>query len=195
MLRRMVPERTCTINYANYSRYKKYLRSDFNQRCGYCDISDHILGGETVFQIDHFAPKKFADLVNEYSNLVYSCPSCNRAKWDDWPMPSVEPSHDGLRGYVDPCDEEYDTHLSRISSGKIIAETELGEYMRNGLKLFLIKHKYLWMQDILYEQINKIRIFLASSEESDDNVSQLKKTYHELTEKYFMYYQINFKDI
>ncbi len=191
MLRRESPQRTCDREYANYNSYKDYLRNDFNRRCGYCDITDIILGGKKTFQIDHFAPKKFEELVTNYSNLVYSCPSCNRAKWDDWPMETSTPSHDNSQGYVDPCDDDYEAHLERDEYGRIIAKTDVGNYMRRNLKLYLLKHKYLWMQDILADQIQKIRSTLSEANGEDDDIANLRAVYNQLTDKYFLYYKIN----
>lgn len=194
MLRRSIPKRTCSKQYKNYGSFKTFLRTDFNNRCGYCDITDHIVGGKTVFQIDHFAPKKFDALVNKYSNLVYSCPSCNRAKWNDWPMPNSSPSNDGTMGYVDPCDAEYSSHLVREDCGRILAKTEVGDYMRKQLKLYLLKHRYLWMQDVLFDQISKIKKVLREADGDNPDIARLKNIYDQLSDKYFMYYRINWDE-
>jgi len=191
MLRRKIPERTCDKQFENYRKYKDYLQKDFNKRCGYCDITDHIVGGKAVFHIDHFAPKKFKALINTYSNLIYSCPSCNIAKSDDWPMANATTSHDNAQGYIDPCDSKYSQHLTRASCGRIVAQTDLGAYMRKQLKLYLLKHKYLWMADILSEQIFKIKDVLSKSDATNPDVIELKNIYQTLSDKYFTYLQIN----
>ena len=41
--------------------YKKYLIDDFNQRCGYCDAQDYLMGGWRNFHIDHFKPQNNKD--------------------------------------------------------------------------------------------------------------------------------------
>lgn len=194
MLRRKVPNRTCGRTYTQYSSYKEFLRDDFNKRCGYCDITDHILGGKKIFHIDHFAPKKFANRINDYSNLVYSCPSCNIAKSDDWPMNVSSPSNNGSEGYIDPCDSDYDLHLERELSGQIVAKTAVGSYMYKQLKLYLLKHKYLWMYDILSDQVLRIRKALSESNEINEDTAKLKIVYEELTDKFMMYLEINRSD-
>ena len=189
MLRRKPPQRTCDKKYKNYRRYKEHLQADFNRRCGYCDITEDVIGA--VFQIDHFAPKdRFGDLETEYSNLVYACPSCNRSKWDDWPMKAHSPSHDGSRGYVDPCNEEYDEHLERKNCGTIVGKTPVGVYMRHKLKLHALKHKYLWLLDIAHHQCEEIIQFLDTVDESDPDVQALVAKYTELSMHYFKYHKI-----
>ena len=189
MLRRKRPRRTCDEKHANYRSYKEALNKDFNGRCGYCDITEHVIG--KVFQIDHFAPKdKFGDLETEYSNLVYACPSCNRSKWNDWPMTTHSPSHDGSKGYVDPCNEEYDEHLERTGCGTIVGKTPVGVYMRHKLKLHALKHKYLWLLDIAYHQCIAIDQFLDTVDQSDPDVKVLVEKYVELSRHYFKYHQI-----
>lgn len=189
MLRRIIPARTCTESFSDYKAYREPLQTDFNKRCGYCDVHDTVL--MVPFHIDHFAPKKrFHELETDYSNLVYACPSCNRAKWDDWPMDSATPSHDGQRGYVDPCEEEYDEHLERKTDGSIIAKTPLGAYICGRLKLQLRKHRFLWLLDRAMEQCDKIQDFLDSADDNDPDVKELKDRYNELLSHYHSYHRI-----
>jgi uncharacterized protein (TIGR02646 family) len=189
MLRRAVPLRTYTERISDYKACREYLQADFNGRCGYCDIHDEVL--MIPFHIDHFAPlKHFKELENEYSNLVYSCPSCNRSKWHHWPMDNANPSHDGHRGFVDPCDDEYDSHLDRMASGAIVPKTSLGTYMRTRLKLQLLKHRYLWLLDKAIEQCEKINEVLQSSDENDPDVKELQEKHYELLKHFMSYHNI-----
>lgn len=138
------PERACEKVYANYSSFKPYLRDDFNKRCGYCDCDDYHIGGSRGYQIDHFRPKKkFTSLANDYSNLVYSCPYCNRAKWDKWKNDN---------GFIDPCSDEYNDHLYRNEVGQIFYHTERGKYIFEELKLGLERHETIWQMRRLEEQ-------------------------------------------
>jgi len=131
------PLRTCGKTYAHYSSFKPFLRNDFNGRCGYCDDEDFHAGGTRGFQIDHFKPKsKFEELKHDYSNLVYSCPFCNRAKWDKW---------ENNKGFIDPCNKDYDEHLFRNKLGKIRYETPQGQYIFEELNLGLERHEILWL--------------------------------------------------
>ncbi|MEU2237719.1 HNH endonuclease, partial [Streptomyces vietnamensis] len=74
---------------ADYKSYREFLKEDFKGRCGYCDSFYGIVKKD--YHIDHFVPrrliKKFIThkhLENDYTNLVYSCPSCNISKSGKW---------------------------------------------------------------------------------------------------------------
>ena len=84
--RKITPARRKSVPvYKTHNEYKPLLREDFHQRCGYC--GDHEFFRDTYYEVDHFVPQKY--LVNisptEYSNLVYSCRSCNNFKRAKWP--------------------------------------------------------------------------------------------------------------
>lgn len=53
--------------------------------------------------------------------------------------------NDGERGFVDPCEQDYDEHLERTSEGAIISKTALGKYMSRRLCLHLVRHQVLWI--------------------------------------------------
>jgi len=71
----------------NYKKYKNQLREKFSYSCAYCEAQEPELGGASIgFSIDHYKPKKkFPDLIDQYENLVYSCLTCNRFKYQYWP--------------------------------------------------------------------------------------------------------------
>jgi len=69
----------------NYPIVQKFLRDIYNWVCCYCESRFDF---SAYSEIEHFYPKS----VKEYkiyerniSNLHYSCPRCNRLKWDDSP--------------------------------------------------------------------------------------------------------------
>lgn len=149
-LREKIPSRSTVPARAHYRDYKTELRQDFSQRCGYCDTSDEFFGGERGYQIDHFAPKsQFPDLTCTYTNLVYSCPLCNRAKWNKWIGDDSSMPNNGSAGFVDPCDPAIDQHISRDGQGRIVAVTQLGEYMVFNLNLRLVRHQHVWQAQAL----------------------------------------------
>lgn len=151
MRRTPSPQASC------YTNHKSSLREDFNKRCGYCSDPDLYFGNQKGFHIDHFAPKcKFKGLENDYTNLVYSCPICNRAKWNKWVTKSHQPSHNGSEGFVDPCLDELDNHLGRNKKGQIIPHSSVGEFMVKHIKLFLPRHQIIWVLDELYEANDKL---------------------------------------
>ena len=160
-LRAYRPARSAVKQRANYRGYKADLRLDFKSRCGYCDDSDEYFGGSRGSQIDHFAPKsRFPELELNYRNLVYSCPFCNRAKSNKWVGDDSSKPHNGTCGFVDPCELEYEDHLIRDVTGKIIALTKLGDYILKNLNLQLIRHQYIWQAqklDQLSEKLDSLR--------------------------------------
>ncbi|EIM35490.1 hypothetical protein PGS1_14166, partial [Enterobacter cloacae subsp. cloacae GS1] len=108
------------------------------------ELTMFIMAQVKCFHIDHFAPKsKFKHLENEYSNLVYSCPTCNIAKSNDWCGPTENERIFNNVGYIEPCDEVYATSFYRDSSGKIkYQEGNLAaKYMYHKLKFGLKRHE------------------------------------------------------
>ena len=151
-----VPKRTYTgSKLASYRGYKKYLKKDFNGRCGYTNCSHLWFGGSSNFHIDHFKPKsKYPNLEAEYKNLVYSCSYTNIAKSDD--------DFD----YLDPCDEDYNKHFYRDIKGNIFpaATSDKAVYMHTKLKLYLSRYSIIYMLDILLEKMNKIKEIIHNLE-------------------------------
>lgn len=184
-IRRSTPARTCTTTTKNYKSYKTALISDFRHRCGYCDGHDSYSGGYRNYHIDHFAPKaKFPQVAHSYSNLVYSCFYCNNAKSDHWPSESHKVSVVGNIGFIDPCSDEYDTHLCRDDDGEIVALTPLGNYMFNTLHLGLKRHSILWVTEELFLLIEELKCVLKNTDLSTDEANSLRATYFNLLEEY-----------
>lgn len=181
-----VPKRTYAKKYADYRRYKNPLKKDFHDRCGYCDIKDTWLGGRKVYHVDHFAPKaKFEYLKTEYSNLIYSCPYCNNAKSNTWPSndPSISVLND--KGFVDPCNEEYDSLFYRDDEGRIIPRTELGVYIYEELHFYATRHSVIWK----LEKIKSLKEQLILEKENIMNNENLKDKFIDLTIKYDAYFE------
>lgn len=138
------PVRRQIANREPYSQYRGDLRIDFNCACGYCDDSD-IRTDRIGFHIDHFAPqKRFPQLKNTYTNLVYACRFCNMRKSNHWIGDDPATPHNGTAGFIDPCSNEYDEHLKREQSGRIVGNSELGRYIVRRLNLHLLRHELLW---------------------------------------------------
>lgn len=194
-LRRSRPVRTCEKVFTVYKTYKKYLRTDFNKRCGYCDILDKTIGGTKSFHIDHFAPQvPFDHLECSYSNLIYSCPSCNSAKSNKWAMPTESPSHDGIKGYIDPCTTDYDEHLGRNLKGVIVSKSELGEFVRKNLKLYLLKHSIYWKFERIDDLIKEIKKEIDLLDENSAEWVASKGQYFLLLEEFHKYYELITED-
>ncbi|MCY4046698.1 MAG: HNH endonuclease [Candidatus Dadabacteria bacterium] len=177
-LRRQSPQRTCKKVFDRYQSYKGYLKTDFNKRCGYCDIT---LLYKQFASIEHFAPRrKFPHLASIYGNLIYACKMCNQSKSSDWPMNNENPSHDGQQGYVDPCSLEYDSHLGRKSNGQIYGKTPVGEYMVIRLRLNLRDRIVEWQSDILRDKALEIKEILNTLPPSHPNYEALNQYYEQM---------------
>jgi len=186
-LRSQLPTRTFTKQYKDYKRYKKHLQKDFNEKCGYCDDHDRYMGGIGSYQIDHFAPKKFSTLVNQYQNLVYACPFCNNAKSDKWASNEEDKSVVNDEGFIDPCSEQYESHLDRSEKGKIVPLTNLGKYMHANLDLHLKRHETIWKLHNIYVEISTIKKLLSEgvqiSEALKTKLGQLNADFVEYDER------------
>lgn len=67
--------------YADYPSYRPWLRDEFAFRCVYCLLREQWGLVRGSFAIDHFLPAAIhPELGAKYSNLVYSCTTCNAAK-------------------------------------------------------------------------------------------------------------------
>ena len=186
--REKTPERRTDIaNKSRYQDYKPELRQDFNTRCGYCN--DHESLRNSFYEIDHFIPKI---LLNEneyadYKNLVFSCRFCNNSKSNKWPTDDRDKCNDGIAGFIDPCNEDYDSQFTRNSMGKIIPQSELGKWMYRELKLYLNRHSILWqiekIENILkefrelglHENDTYKRLFIRMSNYFFDSIQELKE--------------------
>lgn len=93
-----------------YQSYKPFLRIDFEYRCAYCKNREAVEGGSKKFDIDHYKPKnKFPDLVNTYSNLIYSCKECNSSKHKFWPT-IIDMSKNQY--ILNPCNHDFEKHYN-----------------------------------------------------------------------------------
>lgn len=164
-IQKLKPNRTCAKTYADYKSFKPYIAQDFNNRCGYCDSHDRFFGTSKNFQIDHFKPHSiavFTPLKHDYSNLVYSCQSCNRAKSNKW---------EDTNGFIDPCTDEYDDVIFRNDNGKIEHnQTDQGNFIYTNLNLFLKRHELLWSVEKLEEQREEINNILDRSIYTDESI-------------------------
>lgn len=143
--------------FKDYTTYKKYLIEDFHHRCGYCHDHDMFFGGSRNYQIDHFAPKKrFDDLKNKYTNLIYSCPFCNRSKWNKWIGETPEENIKDNKGFVHPCNTDYEKHFIRNEIFEIIPTDEIGQYMYEELHLYLKRHSIINFLDKLNVRVLKL---------------------------------------
>ncbi|WP_432410915.1 hypothetical protein [Rasiella sp. SM2506] len=173
------PERTFTKVYKRYRSYKKYLASDFNNRCGYTDCPDFWFGGKNNFHIDHFKPfSKNPDLATEYSNLVYCCSYVNILKSDD----------EG--SYLDPCDVDFNDHFDRGANGAILPKNSSVEakYMYSKLNLGLSRYSLIWKLDEINDKLIKLQTEIANPKNLKIK-NDLRIVHSELAEEFINYLQ------
>jgi uncharacterized protein (TIGR02646 family) len=185
LLRLKIPTRSEVEAKKSYKLYRKELAADFNRRCGYCDAHDDILWARGSYHIDHFAPhSKFPELKETYSNLVYSCPFCNRAKSSKWFSDSADEHNDGEKGFIDPCSTDYDKHLSRLEDGRIVPTTDLGRHLMLELKLQLVRHRMAWQSEAFHRLRERVDLLLDNPLLKDTQQMALLKEFRELTKLY-----------
>ena len=157
-----------------YSAHKEDLRLDYRNRCGYCnDIESYRI---SWFEIDHFVPKEYLKTITEedYSNLVYACRSCNNAKRAKWPTKDEKVHNQNYEGFIDPCNDDYNSQFNRLPNGRIVPNSNLGEWIYNALKLYKPQHEFIWNIEVLDDLIDEINGILEISQ--NDNLSKrLKK--------------------
>lgn len=178
-LREKIPTRSSGVaQEKDYHVYRSQLRTDFNQRCGYCDDRD--APRATSFEIDHFVPKKVdGSRETDYTNLVYACRSCNNAKRAKWPTGDKNVANDGTRGWIDPCTEEYDNQFERLSDGRIHPLTQIGTWMYDNLKLWKKQHEILWNCERLEKNINRLYSLYVQGQLPDKHKDTLIQLYHQ----------------
>jgi uncharacterized protein (TIGR02646 family) len=168
----------------NFQEYKPYLRQDFHYVCVYCRVHENELGGPRIFTVEHYRPKDhFPYLLTDYTNLLYACAVCNSFKREDW--------HDGdpltcEKGYLDPCQHDYDMYFSYTAEHKIEGRISCARYMIKRLRLNrrqLIKLRRLRIEEeqeftefieLCEDAIHRIAAMLCRRNLSDDAKRQFE---------------------
>lgn len=182
--RKATPARRASVPvYKTYNEYKSLLCEDFHQRCGYC--GDHEFFRDTYYEVDHFVPQKY--LVNisptEYSNLVYSCRSCNNSKRAKWPTKDENVHNNGKQGFIDPCDATYAEQFERLADGSIHSKTDLGDWMWSALNFGNPAHRVKWKLEEIKILLNELDEVNIDSLEELRIKEKLNKLYHNLEEQ------------
>jgi hypothetical protein len=192
--RRENPTKSPTGN--SWADHKEDLKEDFKNKCGYCDSYDGYR--HTYYEVDHFIPKDFLKKnyklfsLTDYKNLVYSCKFCNNSKRAKWPSKSRKTFNDGLKGFVDPCDKNYNTHFYRTADGGIMWRTPLGKWMFTTAFKFDERQqaiKILWNLYRLEEVINALTIQLTKHREKTKVYKNMKSKIGDFCFQYYKYHQ------
>lgn len=186
IFRNHTPKRqNITVKVNHYKDHRDNLKKDYQNRCGYCNSID--TWRFVWFEIDHFVPQKYLVKITDtdYANLVYACRSCNNAKRAHWPTKDENIHNNNNEGFIDPCNDEYNSQFSRLDNGKIKAETKLGAWMYNKLKLYKPQHEVIWnieQLDLLIEECERLLEFI-SDEVLKERILMLYREYRRYTKQ------------
>ncbi len=189
-VRRAVPTENPTGK--NWSQHKPDLQEDFFHHCGYCGSYDGFR--HTYFEVDHFIPKSLFETNNnisycQYNNLVYSCKFCNNNKSSKWPSGDENVNIVDDKGFIDPCDFEYDNHIYRTLEGGILWHTNLGEWLVKEAFKFDerdVSIKLLWELDQCRKLIEALVVEMNSREVNSEEYNFIKREAEKLSLVYFL---------
>lgn len=187
-IRRTAPSKSPSEG--SWSEHKPDLREDFHSHCGYCGSYDGYR--HTWFEVDHFIPKSLLEdkMSNvEYSNLVYSCKFCNNNKSSKWPSKDIAIANIDNKGFIDPCDVEFDNHFKRTEDGGIIWTSELGKWMWKYAFKFDERNysiKLLWEVNQLRKLILAYALELSKLDEDTEEYQKVKNIAGDLSIKYVL---------
>jgi hypothetical protein len=109
--------------YKDYSSYRDWLRDEFTFHCVYCLHREQWNGRGGTFHVEHFIPTSVdPDGECVYSNLLYSCASCNEAK-------------EAILGLPNPCLVAFGSCLRVLADGRIDALNSHGEKLKQVFRL------------------------------------------------------------
>ena len=143
------------IDTKTYSRFRPYIRADFEKCCAHCYLHEDWAGGEGVFEIDHFRPVSlFPELNCTYENLYWSCRTCNGRKGKSSHWPSDDEMLEGI-GFVDLCSDDWESQYKLLLDGSLIGLTKNAKYTIKTIRLnrpFLIRlRKWAFHHNVLLD--------------------------------------------
>ncbi len=164
----------------HYTSYKPILAEEQDNQCVYCAIPDSRLGGIAVFHVEHLRPKSvFIGLENDYYNLFYVCPICNRFKGSDWPN---EPTEElDIPCYPCPASIDYNRFLFVNESFEVESPTIAGDYIITRIYLnrphLLRERKFFDLQKTVKVMRTRLR-HLKEKATSHDNGENPQTLHH-----------------
>jgi len=132
--------------YADYQRYRPWLRDEFTFRCAYCLKREQWGTVRGTYQIDHFLPQaRHPGLATDYDNLIYACATCNSVKGDLY-LP-------------DPCQCLVKAAVKVHDDGRIEAKS------KDAMKLVRV----LGLDDPEYQEFRRLWIGIIAMADSHDS--------------------------
>lgn len=180
-------QRTCNKEYKRYKSYKKFLKKDFHNRCAYCNTWDYIIE-PLGFAIDHYVPRKIfksidKTLNNNYNNLMYVCPKCNREKSDKF-KGDIENLEIKNEMFYNPVEKDYNEIFYRNEYGGIDSEDEQARNMIKELKLYRPLYNFSWLLEKLMITREKLKSKLNESNISKDKKEKLENCLIKINDYY-----------
>lgn len=126
--------------YTSYESYRPWLRDEFLFRCVYCLNRERWHSDDVAFNIDHFVPMAVSPQLGcKYSNLLYACARCNRAKTDIVDVP-------------DPCQIAFGKCLTVRESGVVEPLNGMGIKLTEAMALNAskrVENRSRWMKMLM----------------------------------------------
>lgn len=145
-------KRTCKKSFDDESKYRKYLREDFQHRCCYCNMDERLI--TQSYHIDHFIPKKAFkgkrdSLKTDYNNLMWACPKCNMSKSGKYEGDLIHNPRIENELFYNPVETDYNSIFYRNELGGIDSDDPKGRDMIHLLKLYRPIHNLVWLVERL----------------------------------------------
>lgn len=180
-------ERTCNKKHKHYKSYKKFLKKDFHNRCAYCNTWDFIIE-PLGFAIDHYVPRKTFKNIdktfdNNYNNLMYVCPKCNREKSDKFKgnTDNLEIKNDL---FYNPVEKDYNEIFFRNQFGGIDSEDKKARGIIKELKLYRPLYNFAWLLEKLINTREKIKSRIEEQEISTEKKEKLEECLAKINDYY-----------
>lgn len=166
-------KRTCKEQFDNYQKYKPYLKTDFQERCCYCNMPSELL--TISYHVEHFIPIKVFEgkrdsLLTDYENLMWACPKCNLSKGDKYKGDLQNSSKIENELFYNPVEVDYNDIFFRNEIGGIDSEDEKGREMIKLLKLYRPIHNLAW----LIERLEKLALDLEQAAKEEEDLERKK---------------------
>lgn len=150
--------------------YVDFLRELFGRRCAYCRTPDDQAGRLEGMRVDHFIPEtRDRSLRLVWSNLYYSCDTCNNRKSD---FPTDAELNDDRR-FVDPCSEDPDDHF------QMMVDPSTGDYCRVRSRNDSVPGEYT-IQRLQFNRRSDLREFWRELHSKERRIEQQRRSILEL---------------
>lgn len=167
-----------------YSDWKPKLAEEAEYQCVYCAIHESNFGGIRNFHVEHFRPKsnsRFSHLIDDFTNLYYSCSICNCFKGNDWPSDPPANKGDNVIHYPEPSSVDYSILFKQEIDSKLIGETLAGKYLVQKLYLnrpqLILERRSHGLMVAMKMEARKLQAMVKRVEKSDISEAEKREFY------------------